>query len=620
MNRNILLIEPNHKNKYPPIGLMKLSTYHKMLGDKVTFFKGNVVDLVLEDTYQALLKQLYANDETVFWEKHKHHMCEYISRGSATVFDELVLLSDNPIIRELLRYYRKYFYRQEYFLPENRKWDRVCVSTLFTFYWDITVSTINFAKQLCKSKENVFIGGIIATILDNELKEATGVKPCTGLLDKSGLLDDNDIIIDTLPLDYSILEEIDYQYPASNSYFGYMTRGCPNTCPFCAVPLLENEFKEYVSISKYIAETDKMFGRKKDLLLLDNNVLASCKFDQIIDEIKEAGFAKNNRFTPPNYFEIAVANLRKGYNDAGYIRNIVKQYQALVKKYGLPQIQDTYDLLEEHNLLDEHTAKKTAIIETYDSVKGLFEKFYRRPSSLRYVDFNQGIDARLVTDEKMKKLAEISVRPVRIAFDNWKMRCIYEQAVRTATKHGHKELSNYLLYNFIDEPIELYQRLKLNVELCEELDISIYSFPMKYHPIKEPAFFCNRDYIGEHWNRKYIRTIQAVLNSTKGKIGKGVSFFNKAFGGNEDEFKKLLYMPEAMIIYRFHYEENGLTNKWWNSFKELSPEERAIIDPIIHNNVFVNVESMTTNAKVLEALQFYTIRREDAEKELGSKR
>ena len=51
MNRNVLLIEPNYRNKYPPIGLMKISTYYKMLGDKVTFFKGNLNDLVLNDIY-----------------------------------------------------------------------------------------------------------------------------------------------------------------------------------------------------------------------------------------------------------------------------------------------------------------------------------------------------------------------------------------------------------------------------------------------------------------------------------------------------------------------------------------------------------------------------------------
>ena len=57
------------------------------------------------------------------------------------------------------------------------------------------------------------------------------------------------------------------------------------------------------------------------------------------------------------------------------------------------------------------------------------------------------------------------------------------------------------------------------MDLCEELNISIYSFPMKYHPIEDPDYFSNRDYIGAKSNRKFIRTIQAVLNSTKGKVG-----------------------------------------------------------------------------------------------------
>jgi hypothetical protein len=144
---------------------------------------------------------------------------------------------------------------------------------------------------------------------------------------------------------------------------------------------------------------------------------------------------------------------------------------------------------------------------------------------IRYIDFNQGVDARLVTDKKMKKLSEINIRPLRIAFDHYSMSDVYIKAIGTAHQHGITDLSNYLLYNFQDKPEELYYRMKINVDLCEELGVTVYSFPMKYHPIDDPKYFRNRDYIGKHWNRKFIRAIQAVLNATKGKIGRGKSFF-----------------------------------------------------------------------------------------------
>lgn len=159
--------------------------------------------------------------------------------------------------------------------------------------------------------------------------------------------------------------------------------------------------------------------------------------------------------------------------------------------------------------------------------------------------------------------------------------------------------------------------MKLNVDLCDELGVSIYSFPMKYHPIEDPDYFSNRDYIGIHWNRKFIRTIQAVLNSTKGKVGKGHSFFCKAFGSNEEEFFKLLYMPEAMIIYRMHFENTGLTDEWWRHYSVLSENQLAIIKPIIESNDFSDYESNVTDPEILKVLSYYRIKREDAEKEMG---
>ena len=42
MKRRVLLLEPNYKNKFPPIGLMKLSTYFRTRGDEVVFYKGDL--------------------------------------------------------------------------------------------------------------------------------------------------------------------------------------------------------------------------------------------------------------------------------------------------------------------------------------------------------------------------------------------------------------------------------------------------------------------------------------------------------------------------------------------------------------------------------------------------
>ena len=36
----VLLIEPAYKCKYPPLGLMKISAFHKKRGDEVHFIKG----------------------------------------------------------------------------------------------------------------------------------------------------------------------------------------------------------------------------------------------------------------------------------------------------------------------------------------------------------------------------------------------------------------------------------------------------------------------------------------------------------------------------------------------------------------------------------------------------
>ena len=421
---------------------------------------------------------------------------------------------------------------------------------------------------------------------------------------------DDDTIIDTLPLDYSILEEIDYVYPANDAYFAYMTRGCVRHCEFCAVPTLEPKYCSYIEVKSKIEEVDRTFGQKRDLLLMDNNVLASRHFNQIIDDIIAAGFGKGASYIPESEYDIALRNLKNGVNDRAYKRKMVRLYDRLSQRLKEDELAEFYIEREKRGCLYIATATKEALLEFDGYVKPLYDQHFKPTKRRRCVDFNQGLDARLVNDAKMAKLAEINIRPLRIAFDDIKDRDIYVKAIKLAAKHGIGNLSNYLLYNFRDTPDDLYLRLKINVELCEELDIVIYSFPMKYHPITDGKYFKNRDFIGEHWNRKFIRTIQAVLNATKGKIGRGKSFFEEAFGRDLEEFHKILWMPERFIIHRFTYKDT-LAQEWWEKFCALSESEVKEVKDIVARNHFTEeVIGAATTPAIAGVLEFYAIRRD----------
>jgi hypothetical protein len=133
---------------------------------------------------------------------------------------------------------------------------------------------------------------------------------------------------------------------------------------------------------------------------------------------------------------------------------------------------------------------------------------------------------------------------------------------------------------------------------------------MKYHPISDTDYFQNRHFIGKEWSRKYIRAVQAVLNSTHGKIGKGKSFFEAAFGSNEEEFNKIMLMPEAFIIHRYKY-LNNLTAEWWNKLIKLnnSQYERAM-EIILANDFSEEIIKTVRSPAVKDVLSYYLYRRD----------
>ena len=79
-------------------------------------------------------------------------------------------------------------------------------------------------------------------------------------------------IEDLIP-DYSILNQIEYVYPVSDAYFTYGSRGCIRKCSFCGVPKLEGAQRDTDSISAIVNGVERLYGAKKDLMLMDNNVV-----------------------------------------------------------------------------------------------------------------------------------------------------------------------------------------------------------------------------------------------------------------------------------------------------------------------------------------------------------
>lgn len=628
--KKVLLIEPNYANKYPPIGLMKLATYYRNRKWDVTFFKGDLKMFVIERIADRCIENFYEIDDSVDWNFKRDEFIAYIKTRRESAAEEIHIDRSKYelILWGKLKEWKDYYWKGTW--KKEPEWDRVGVTTLFTFYWDITVETINFAKLLVKKKKDLMVGGVLASIQPKELEEATGIKPWVGILGAPGLLDKGDKqIIDNLPLDYSILDEIEYKYPMSNAFYGYMTRGCIRHCPFCAVPTLENKYIPYIPLKERVEGVRNLYGDQKDLLLMDNNVLASENLKDIIDDIVASGFGKDAKYIQPNQLEIAIRNLKAGINNRAYIRKsqsiIFELYQRLKNKNS-DEAYKIYKIMAKYHIDKYSTSTRENLIAAYDELKEYYSRHFHPVPRMRYVDFNQGVDARLFNENIVNQLARISIRPLRIAFDDIRTLKQYDNAIRLSVKAGMKDFSNYLLYNFKDQPIDLYQRLRINVELCDELGVNIYSFPMKYHPLRKEKdatddFSHNRDYIGIHWNRKYIRAIQAILNSTKGKVGRGMSFFYEAFGHTEKEYFELLEMPETFILYRFFFkwlDEKGSmgTDHWrqcWSHCMEtLGEEEKQNVLNIIHRNIFSQEEINSVSSQdALALLNFYTNYRKD---------
>lgn len=167
------------------------------------------------------------------------------------------------------------------------------------------------------------------------------------------------------------------------------------------------------------------------------------------------------------------------------------------------------------------------------------------------IDFNQGLDARLMTEEIGDILKGLPINPVRFAFDGLHEDGYFQNAVKIMAERGFVDFMNYVLYNFTDTPKDLYYRVRTCVELSEEFGVRCQVFPMRYQPILIPS--TDRGYVGKNWTQKKRNNFSSIVSSHgSGKIScKGVpgimgmvEEFEYWFGKSPEEFDRLLSYPK----------------------------------------------------------------------------
>lgn len=170
----------------------------------------------------------------------------------------------------------------------------------------------------------------------------------------------------------------------------FTSRGCPNRCPFCAVPRIEGGFREL----------DDWPVRP---VVCDNNLLASSRkhFTSVIDKLK----------------------------------------------------------------------------------------------ALPFVDFNQGLDARLFTPYHAFRMAELKSVKIRFSMDNISSEAAVRDAVNLARSNGLKDFGVYVLIGFRDTPDDARYRLE------SVRSMGIRPNPMRYQPLDAME---KNEYVSPDWTSKEL--------------------------------------------------------------------------------------------------------------------
>jgi len=116
------------------------------------------------------------------------------------------------------------------------------------------------------------------------------------------------------------------------------------------------------------------------------------------------------------------------------------------------------------------------------------------------VDFNQGLDARRITEEVAQEFKGLRIDPVRMAYDVAAEKRALERAIPALERAGFKlrNMIVYVLYNFQDSPEEFLKRL------CDLMEWGVVAYPMRFEPLDSLK---KNQHIGARWSAEQLEMI-----------------------------------------------------------------------------------------------------------------
>ena len=158
------------------------------------------------------------------------------------------------------------------------------------------------------------------------------------------------------------------------------------------------------------------------------------------------------------------------------------------------------------------------------------------------VDFNQGLDARLVTEEVAAALVGLKMPTIRLAYDYPGMRKSLHRAITNLKTSGLEKnrlrhICSYVLYNHRDTPEDLFERIR------DLLAWGVAAYPMRYQPLSGDYALEKDSYIAPTWSLEQLTMVQAARR---------VIGFGGAFPPYEGLIKKFINarnFDEAFTLY-----------------------------------------------------------------------